>query len=292
MLVITNPQLVFWPGTVTELGLSDESERIVNIGLVSVRFCKLLRGWCNPTPIKKIDDALKAIQSDLTSQTLLGLGVIILAEKNVTLNVWEGFRICNTNSDMLIEGTDDIEIEEWEGVDFPVYVLDKPFNKVCLKSLIKWFSRQTFSRIDVDSESTSFSKHWVRFLDPQVERLLMVPLLGWIDALCRESMSMYNLRLIEVKAYMTPYGDIPTYHKDSEFGPTVTCIIFCHEVWGKDWGGELIIADKDEEPRMAIFPMPGRMVIFRGDLLHKAGVPSSLAKSTRQVIVFRYDIDS
>lgn len=290
MILISNPRVIIWPGTRTSLVHVREDGRFENIAPVPTTLLLLLKGWSNPTSVTDIEQSLASSGIDLGAPALINLGLLVRIEEASRLYEWQGFRLSDADVSLSPGGLEELEIDERTGVDFPPAVVDNSLSESCQTTLANWFSRQSFILADVDSERASFSKHWIRPLDSELGRLSATPVLGWVDALCRLCAPNLRLNLTEVKAYATPYGDVPTYHQDSELGPTLTAVLYCHQEWQPDWGGELIIADSDGEPKVAIAPRPGRLVVFRGDLPHKAGSPSRLSCTPRNALVLRYTV--
>lgn len=287
---VLNPRVILWPGTKTSLVLVQDDGRFEEIFPVPNGLLPLLKGWSSRTSVTDIERSLANSGMDLNATALLDLGLLVRIEEASCLHEWQGFRLSDADVSLSPGGLEELEIDERTGVDFPVAVVDSSLSKDCQMTLTNWFSRQSFILADVDSERASFSKHWIRPLDSELGRLLATPVLGWMDALCRLCAPHLRLHLTEVKAYTTPYGDVPTYHQDSERGPTLTGVLYCHQDWQPDWGGELIIANSDGEPKVAIAPKPGRLVVFRGDLPHKAGSPSRLSYTPRNALVLRYTV--
>jgi hypothetical protein len=290
MILISNPRLILWPGTKTTLVHVKEDGRFEHVTPVSSALLSLLKAWSNPTSVNDIEQSIASSGVDLNVPALIALGLLVRIEEVMRLHEWEGFRLSDSDASLSPGALEELEVDERAGIDFPAAVVDNSLSESCQTTLANWFSRQSFVLADVDSERASFSKHWIRPLDSEIYRLLAVPVLGWVDALCRLCAPHLRLQLTEVKAYATPYGDVPTYHQDSELAPTLTAVLYCHQDWRPDWGGELIIADSGGEPRVAIAPRPGRLVVFRGDLPHKAGSPSRLSYAPRNALVLRYTV--
>lgn len=73
-----------------------------------------------------------------------------------------------------------------------------------------------------------------------------------------------------------PYGDLLSNHVDGQPEQVLTGLYFANAEWLQDWGGELILCDQNQESLYAIEPRPGRLVLFPGDILHRAGAPTRL----------------
>lgn len=64
-------------------------------------------------------------------------------------------------------------------------------------------------------------------------------------------------------------------------------LFYCSPRWEPAWGGETIFFDHDGDIAAAILPRPGRVLIFKGDVLHVARAPSRFCPIERRVLVFK-----
>ncbi len=85
-----------------------------------------------------------------------------------------------------------------------------------------------------------------------------------------------------------PYGDLLSNHVDGPTGQALTGLYFANAEWRQSWGGELIICDPNEESLYAIEPRPGRIVLFPGDIFHRAGAPTRLCFARRLSIGHKF----
>ncbi|VXC39728.1 hypothetical protein PSEUDO9AZ_10720 [Pseudomonas sp. 9AZ] len=290
MKIVTNPRAIIWPGQRLQFAIAESEKKVTGVMGFSSEILSFLRNSMVPTSIGELCETLDQVSAPSRLDDLIDACLLIPSSRNELLKYWKGFRISDCISTFKPYGNLEPVVTEKSVSNLPLYVVDNLFDSECIESLAAWFSTQAFSLSDVDCEQTAFSKHWVRTLESESAILKSVPTISWIDATCCSLLPSVKLKLVEAKAYMTPYGDTPTYHRDSEIGPTITALLFSHRKWEPDWGGELIICNESGEPHTAIFPKPGRLVVFRGDLPHKAGSPSRLAFDTRQTLVLRYEL--
>jgi hypothetical protein len=52
--------------------------------------------------------------------------------------------------------------------------------------------------------------------------------------------------------------------------------------------GETIFYDSHSEPVYAVLPMPGRVVVFGADILHRGGVPSRECVEAKRSLAFKF----
>lgn len=91
-----------------------------------------------------------------------------------------------------------------------------------------------------------------------------------VDVVASEMLAGYRLNRVYANAHT--YGADGYPHTDSGRQPgTLTCVIYIHPVWRREWGGELIFFDRaGVEIVKAVSPKAGRAVIFSGHILHCA----------------------
>lgn len=89
-----------------------------------------------------------------------------------------------------------------------------------------------------------------------------------------------NIKIHSVYYNAIRYGDKFKYHTDGT-GPTF--IIYCNSEWNFLWGGKTYLKNTCK-----VLPKPGRLLVFPGNLKHKASSPSFLSKEdARFSIVFQ-----
>src|SRR5690349_7907552 len=89
-------------------------------------------------------------------------------------------------------------------------------------------------------------------------------------------MLLPNERFTDQRAYVncSVYGDSYYMHRDcAPHERHVTALYYANLEWQPDWGGETIYYNDEEDAEFAITPRPGRLVIARGAILHRAHVP-------------------
>ncbi|WP_224368787.1 2OG-Fe(II) oxygenase [Hyalangium versicolor] len=82
-------------------------------------------------------------------------------------------------------------------------------------------------------------------------------------------------------------GDSRFAHIDDATGRVLTAVYFVNQTWARDWAGELVFFNGDEAS-LAVFPRPGRVVLFDGTTLHRGGVPSLSAGDVRFALAHKF----
>jgi Tfp pilus assembly protein PilF len=86
----------------------------------------------------------------------------------------------------------------------------------------------------------------------------------------------------------TVYGDMYYPHRD--FGqdqPHITALFYANPKWNADWGGETMLYSDDGDAQLAVTPRPGRILAFRGAILHRGGVPTRICFEERLTIAYK-----
>ena len=89
-----------------------------------------------------------------------------------------------------------------------------------------------------------------------------------------------------VNAYT--YGDCPTVHQDDSREGSFTVLYYANYEWNCDWSGETVFYNeaKDEIIR-AVYPKPGRIVVFDGRIPHVAREPNRVCPVVRYTIAIK-----
>jgi len=97
------------------------------------------------------------------------------------------------------------------------------------------------------------------------------------------------------RAYVNSAINTDSYyaHRDSAPGTNdVTVLYYANLNWQLDWGGETIFFKDDNDAVLAETPRPGRLVVSRGAILHRASVPTQDCHEARLTIVYKLRADT
>ena len=106
-----------------------------------------------------------------------------------------------------------------------------------------------------------------------------------------------SLLRVYVNAYT--YGTDAYTHRDdpwitAQFGQDMlseTIIVYLNREWNKDWAGETVLFDEQDEIEFAVLPKFGRVLLFDSNKWHAARPLSRACPALRAVLVFK-TIDS
>ena len=85
---------------------------------------------------------------------------------------------------------------------------------------------------------------------------------------------------------ITP-GERRHKHIDGAKGKVLVAVCFANSEWKDEWSGDLVFFEGDHEVAR-IRPMPGRVVVFDGSLVHRGGVPVSDCPEVRYAIAHKF----
>ncbi|MCB2087806.1 MAG: 2OG-Fe(II) oxygenase [Sphingomonadaceae bacterium] len=168
-----------------------------------------------------------------------------------------------------------------------IHLFDGVFDPGFVTAFALLASRLPYLRTEYDSESSRdflHLKHEWQTADFPVHPLQR-KLWQEVDTRVTELYSASAPSIHRIHANDAPYGDYMATHTDS--APGVTAVYFANSEWRDEWQGELILYD-GEEPVTAVAPRPGRLVIFPGDIPHRAGVPARTCPHSRITLAFKY----
>jgi SM-20-related protein len=81
------------------------------------------------------------------------------------------------------------------------------------------------------------------------------------------------------------HGDTYYAHRDcDEVSRNITVLYYGNLAWHADWGGETLFFNDKQDAEVAVTPRPGRLVVSRGAILHRGGVPSRVCDEQRLTI--------
>lgn len=89
---------------------------------------------------------------------------------------------------------------------------------------------------------------------------------------------------------MTKDGYIPIHKDSAETKEVITVLYYANDIWKKNWGGETIFFNPNQEAKNCISVVPGRFIVFNGNIEHCAGGPNNFAQVNRFTLNTRYTI--
>ncbi len=96
----------------------------------------------------------------------------------------------------------------------------------------------------------------------------------------------FDVERMYVNAYS--HGDCPAVHVDNASEGFYTVLYYANPQWHIDWYGETVFySDAEDELIKAVYPTPGRLVIFDSRIPHSARPPSRTCDFIRYTIAVK-----
>jgi Rps23 Pro-64 3,4-dihydroxylase Tpa1-like proline 4-hydroxylase len=167
-------------------------------------------------------------------------------------------------------------------------LIDGLFPVDFIKVFDHFLKKLHFSLADYDVEDTRQVLHWIHEFSPEdvAKHPLMNFVYSRIKSVAEKVCAEPRIQLKRVHCNTSLYGDMQFPHHD--LTPGMTWLYYSNPVWERNWMGETIFYDSREEPVHAVFPKPGRVVVFSADILHRAGVPSRVCLEARRSLAFKF----
>lgn len=80
------------------------------------------------------------------------------------------------------------------------------------------------------------------------------------------------------------FGDTRNPHIDKG---QINGLLFLNPKWVPEWGGEIIFYE-NRAASLVLEPIPGRLIIFDGSILHKGGTPSKSSTMPRYTLTSKF----
>jgi SM-20-related protein len=173
----------------------------------------------------------------------------------------------------------------------PLILIDGLFQEDFINLFDRFLQALPCYLSDYDGTDTRHVLHWKH--EFTLEYISTNPFLKHIYSRIRSATEKAcpepQIQLKRVHCNISLYGDMQLPHRDITPGMTgMTWLYYSNAVWETKWMGETIFYDSNEEPVYAVFPKPGRVVVFAADILHRGGVPSRECVAARRSLVFKF----
>jgi hypothetical protein len=170
----------------------------------------------------------------------------------------------------------------------PLILIDDLFRLDFVNLFDRFLKTLPFSLADYDAEESRHVLHWIH--EFALEAVTTHPLLSVVYSRIRSAIEKAcpepRIQLKRVHCNTSLYGDMQFPHCD--ITPGMTWLYYSNPIWEPAWMGETIFYDSHGEPVYAVFPKPGRVVVFAADILHRGGVPSRECVEARRSLVFKF----
>jgi len=156
-----------------------------------------------------------------------------------------------------------------------------------LANLATFFDFAPAQRIEGDRTDDATSRLWIIPIRRDVAE--QQPYYRDILTVVGEHFPKETFALNRAYCNAISYGDMLYRHRDNRdvASRDLTALLFVAEQWESDWGGETLFYDEEGEAVFAVSPKPGRLVLFRSTIEHRAGTPSRICPRTRLTLALK-----
>lgn len=136
------------------------------------------------------------------------------------------------------------------------------------------------------SKSTKIYREWVCEMD--LDAFRCDDLYGKMNELVGQCFQHTNINAFSVFCNCISFGCHTFMHQDGGKN-CYSALYYANPIWEKNWGGETTLFNDQGDAVACIFPVPGRIVILDGRILHRAGMPSRSCPHRRYTVSLRCD---
>ena len=170
----------------------------------------------------------------------------------------------------------------------PLILVDDLFPSDFVNLFDRFLKTLPYYLADYDAEDSRHVLHWIHefALDDTTRNPLLSLIYTRIRSAVEKACPEPRIQLKRIHSNTSLYGDMQFPHHD--IIPGMTWLYYSNPVWEPTWMGETIFYDSNGEPVYAVFPKPGRVVVFAADILHRGGVPSRECVEARRSLAFKF----
>lgn len=170
-----------------------------------------------------------------------------------------------------------------------IWVIDGLFAPFVVDMFYALFRDQKYSCQEIDSDATLSHINWSVDFDQQVvaENRELRHLASTVAAQVEACFPGEQFDLQRFYCNAISFADHMHAHPDIVGG--VTALYYANARWDDDFHGETLFYSLAGEPVVAVAPRPGRLVIFPGEIRHRAGMPSRTCMERRLSVAFKFD---
>ncbi len=173
-----------------------------------------------------------------------------------------------------------------------VHVFDGLFDPQAILRFHHSMLIANFSCLQASKEETRKFKEWVASFDVDdfAEHWLAQACEKILNEMPETSGKTYRLRRVFCNLFS--FGSYTFSHNDSgsqhDADGEISFLYMVNHEWDHEWGGETIIFNDQGEPQICVGVKPGRLVVFDGAIIHRAGVPTRYCDEHRLTFSLRF----
>lgn len=107
-----------------------------------------------------------------------------------------------------------------------------------------------------------------------------------------KAMYNYPLRLYECMLSANSFGTEGRVHHDTRNKEWRRrhrlALVYCNDRWDRNWAGETLVFDENDDVTAAVIPKPGRVMLLSGDPAHVGRSTARICPFDRRVLAFKF----
>lgn len=171
-----------------------------------------------------------------------------------------------------------------------LFICDNFVSRPAAEDMAKFIDTLTYRRVEQSRDDTPISGASAEIPDDVV--FLPGGFFEHIKEITSDLFPGEPLRKLRAYVNSTVFGDMYYTHRDCDENlRDITILYYANLEWDPEWGGETIYYTDDYDAQAVVSPRPGRLVISRGAILHKGGVPARVCFKERRTIAYKLAVD-
>ncbi|HHX8315014.1 TPA: 2OG-Fe(II) oxygenase [Vibrio diabolicus] len=181
----------------------------------------------------------------------------------------------------IIPHTRKIEIQ-----GLPVFVFDGLISPEAIQDTYQHLLNRRYECDHASSKSTKKYREWVSEINLQAFQNKAI--YSTMNQLIQQCFPQETISCFSVFCNCISYGCHTFIHQDGG-AKCYSALYYANPEWHEDWGGETTLFNDQEDAVVCIAPVPGRIIVLDGRVVHRAGVPSRACPVRRYTVSLRSD---
>jgi len=171
--------------------------------------------------------------------------------------------------------------------DERILVFDDVFPAKEIDRFCRTLRHSSYTFLHASREDTEYHREWAAEFD--VQDFVSHPLHDYAIAAAIVLSPSKTLKCYDVFCNASSFGDMSFIHHDSTKSNRISTLYYANDTWEPEWGGETVFFDNTRDASIAVGVRPGRLIVFSGQLLHRAGIPTRICPEVRLTMSIRFE---
>ncbi|WP_394212637.1 2OG-Fe(II) oxygenase [Enterovibrio calviensis] len=168
-----------------------------------------------------------------------------------------------------------------------IYIFDDLFSKKQIERFGAVVSNAAFTFLHASRADTVKYREWCASFS--VSDFMSHPLHKASIKVAKHFSGNKKLKCYDVFSSASTFGDMSFIHSDSTNSGDISILYYANSKWDPEWGGETIFYTERKDAALVVSVKPGRLIVFNGNVLHRAGTPTKLCPEVRITLSMRFE---